>query len=80
MTTELTPEQLAMPLVPNPDGSPPNYIDPPSLAPAMTGVGVSLTVVTAFLVIIRIFTNTKSVRGIGVDDSRYCPWLNVELD
>ena len=82
MASELTPEQLAMPLVPNPDGSPPNYIDPPSLAPAMTGVGVSLTVVTALLVVIRICTNAKSARvrrgRLGVDDGGSCCWLDTD--
>ncbi|MCJ1324193.1 hypothetical protein MMC10_000855 [Thelotrema lepadinum] len=68
MASTLTAAELSMPLVPNPDGSPPNYIDPPTLAPAVTGVGVSLTIATTLLVVMRISTNARTAKGLGIDD------------
>jgi hypothetical protein len=52
----------AIPLGVNPDGSPPNFIDPPSLATAVEGVGVTFAVFATICVALKLyssFTHTK---------------------
>lgn len=57
-----------IPLAPNPDGAPPNFIDPPSLEPAFLGVGISLMTISAILLAIRIIANYKHVGKLWFDD------------
>ncbi|KAJ4368975.1 hypothetical protein N0V83_006057 [Neocucurbitaria cava] len=57
-----------IPLAPNPNGSPPNFIDPPSLEPAFLGVGISLITLSAILLSIRILANYKHAGKLWVDD------------
>lgn len=57
-----------IPLLPNPNGDPPNFVDPSSLQPAVLGTGIALIAISAFLVILRTGTNIKSQRKLGVDD------------
>ncbi|TVY40097.1 hypothetical protein LSUB1_G003673 [Lachnellula subtilissima] len=58
-------------LAPNPSGAPPNFVDPPSLANAVTGVGITLIIISGIFVILRVIANTKHPRRLGVDDCMY---------
>lgn len=52
----------------NPNGDPPNFLDPPSLAPDIFTVGLSLIIISGLIVILRLVTNAKIVRKWGLDD------------
>ena len=58
-----------IPLAPNPDGSPPDFVSIPTLAPASAGISITMAVVTTLLVAIRISTYTRMERGIKLDDA-----------
>ncbi|MCJ1325777.1 hypothetical protein MMC10_002440, partial [Thelotrema lepadinum] len=58
----------SIPVGPNPDGSPPNFIDPPSLAPAVFVVGLVLTIVSVTVVSLRLFTNWRYTGKWDLDD------------
>jgi len=57
-----------IPLAVNPNGDPPNFINPPSLAPAMLEVGVTLIIISRILVILRLVTNLKNTGKLGLND------------
>ncbi|KAF4625059.1 hypothetical protein G7Y89_g13109 [Cudoniella acicularis] len=57
-----------VPLMPNPSGAPPNFVDPPSLASTVEGVGISLMIISGFLLIFRLVANLKNPRRLGFDD------------
>ncbi|KAL9618243.1 MAG: hypothetical protein Q9160_007013 [Pyrenula sp. 1 TL-2023] len=57
-----------IPLAPNPDGSPPNFVDPPSLKGVVLEVGITFTVITGIVLILRLFTNFKLQRKLGLGD------------
>ncbi|KAJ3579134.1 hypothetical protein NPX13_g1439 [Xylaria arbuscula] len=57
-----------IPLAPNPNGDPPNFINPPSLAPTFLGVGISFITLSVISVSIRIFTYLKAVGKLHLDD------------
>lgn len=56
------------PFARNPNGDPPNFLDPPTLAPAIFIVGLTLTIISGSLVILRLVTNFKTVGKWGLDD------------
>ena len=55
---------------PNPDGRPPNFKDPPSLAPAVLAVGLSLTIVSMAVESLRLFTNWRYTGRWSLDDCK----------
>lgn len=57
----------------NPNGDPPNFLDPPSLALDIFTVGLSLIVISGLLVILRLITNAKIVGKWGLDDCMFIP-------
>ncbi|KAK0747390.1 hypothetical protein B0T21DRAFT_277230 [Apiosordaria backusii] len=57
-----TPDLCARPAGVSPDGVY-NLIDPPSLGPAVLGVGISLAVVSTSFVVGRLFTNRKKLHA-----------------
>ncbi|KAI9644958.1 hypothetical protein NHQ30_006993 [Ciborinia camelliae] len=57
-----------IPLAINPNGNPPNFINPPSLDSAVLGVGVTLIIISLSLLCIRLFTNLKTTGSLGLDD------------
>ncbi|CAG8981794.1 hypothetical protein HYALB_00004737 [Hymenoscyphus albidus] len=57
-----------IPLALNPNGDPPNFNNPPSLEPAVLGVGISLMVISFSFLALRLFTNLKLVGKLGLDD------------
>ena len=76
MSLEIPPgtDLSKVPLLPNPDGSPPNFVNPPSLKVATYSVSVILMVATIGLVLLRLRTNLKLHKKFGVDDCESpCP-------
>lgn len=57
----------------NPNGDPPNFLDPPSLAPDIFTVGLSLIIISGLIVILRLVTNAKIVGKWGLDDCMSIP-------
>jgi hypothetical protein len=57
-----------VPLGVNPNGSPPNFVDPPNLIASVQGVGISLAVTTFVLLCIRLRVYIKLNRGLVIDD------------
>jgi len=62
-----------IPLALNPNGDPPNFIDPPTLAPAVLGVGVTLIIISGIFLILRLIANFKNTRKLGLDDCSFLP-------
>lgn len=58
------------PGAPNPSGGEPDFVDPPSLAPAVTGVGATMIILGAIFVTARIYSNLYAARKIGWDDCK----------
>ena len=59
-----------IPIEPNPYGALPNFKDPPSLAPAVLAVGLSLTIVSMVVVSLRLFTNWRYTGRWCLDDCK----------
>lgn len=57
-----------IPLAPNPDGSPPNLVNPPSQSDLPLAVGLPLALISFCFVLLRLATNFKHVRKLGLDD------------
>lgn len=57
-----------IPLVAPPPGMSSNFVDPESLANTIMAIGILMLVLTAFVVIVRLFTNYYGTRGLGLDD------------
>jgi hypothetical protein len=62
-----------VPLGVNPNGSPPNFIDPPNLIASVQGVGVSLAAVAFVLLAIRLRVYVRLNRGLVIDDGACRP-------
>lgn len=61
---------MTTPMAPNPSGAPPNFVNPPSLATTTLGVGVSLIVVSGFMLAVRLFANWKHSKKFHLDDGQ----------
>lgn len=59
-----------IPIAPNPFGARPNFINPPTLAPAITGVGITMITLSVFFVTARLYANFYAVRRLGWDDCK----------
>lgn len=57
-----------IPMAPPPPGINSNFVNPESLATPAIVIGVSMLVMTAFVVIVRLFSNYHAARGLGWDD------------
>ena len=57
-----------VPFAPNPNGNPPNFVNPPSQANIVFGVAIPLIFVSTVLVGIRLATNFKNTRKLGIED------------
>lgn len=57
-----------IPLAVNPDGSPPNFVNPESLAPQVATVGIVFGILATIFVGIKVFHYATSPRGLGIDD------------
>lgn len=66
----MTPEQLAvMPLMPNPSGDPPNFVNPDTVGPqAMVLVSIVLAL-TSLVVVLRVWSRSKITKSVGLDDA-----------
>jgi hypothetical protein len=66
-----------IPLALNPNGDPPNFIDPPTLAPAVLGAGVTLIIISGIVVLLRLIANFKNTRKFGLDDCLPFPIISA---
>ncbi|KAF2110601.1 hypothetical protein BDV96DRAFT_552902 [Lophiotrema nucula] len=57
-----------IPLIPNPNGSPPNFVDPPTLAPVLRGVICTMISVSANFVVIRFIASHRQHKRPQMDD------------
>lgn len=57
-----------IPLALPPPGMTSNFANPESLANVMMSIELFIFVLTAFVVIVRLFSNYKATRGLGWDD------------
>lgn len=71
MTAQIPPgiDLSTVPLATNPNGAPPNFVNAPSLYPAMLGTGISLMVLSGMAVILRVITNLRVSKRLEMDDS-----------
>lgn len=63
-----------IPIKSNPNGDPPNFIDPHSLAHAISAVGITLIVISSIFVFVRLATNFRYTGKLGLDD---CKWVLI---
>jgi hypothetical protein len=63
-------DPATVPLAVNPSGAPPNFVDPPSLAGTVFAVGLAFSLISAFFVSLRLYTNWKNARQLGLADCR----------
>ncbi|KAI1120566.1 hypothetical protein F5Y10DRAFT_258125 [Nemania abortiva] len=70
MSAEIPPgtDLSQIPILANPDGSPPNFINPPSLGGVTIAVSTILLAASTILVPLRLRTNRKICRKFAVDD------------
>lgn len=61
----------SIPLAPNPNGNPPNFVNPPSQADALLGVGLLFIILSTLIVSLRLLTSYSTARRWGLDD---CEW------
>lgn len=64
-----------IPLASNPNGTPPNFINPPSLITAVRSVGITLNVISLILVLLRVVIYHRVKRPFGMDDGLYLSQL-----
>lgn len=58
----------SIPLGVNPDGSGPNFVNPPTLAPVVTGIGVTIATVSTLFVAARLTSKFYTTRVFSLDD------------
>lgn len=70
MTSQLLPgaDLTKTPLLPNPNGSPPNFDDPPSLKAATYSVTLIVITLSLALLALRLRTNLKIHKKLATDD------------
>ena len=54
----------------NPSGRGSNFVDPPTLATAVTGTGLTMIILSVVLVTVRLYSNFNAVRKLGWDDCK----------
>ena len=54
-----------------PPGVIPNFVNPPSLAPAVLGINITFMVITAIFVSARLTVNLTRKRKTGIDDCKF---------
>jgi hypothetical protein len=68
-----------IPLAPNPNGSPPNFVDPPDRRLIPLGVGITFATISAVFVTLRLLTNFKVTRKLAADDCEQAPFSDDPL-
>ncbi|KAF2177796.1 hypothetical protein K469DRAFT_696348 [Zopfia rhizophila CBS 207.26] len=70
MTDQIPPgtDLTSIGLKPNPNGQPPNLVDPPSQAPLILGSGIALIAISSTAVGMRLATNFRFTKKLGIDD------------
>lgn len=64
---------MEVPLMPNPNGAPPDYENGPSLFSAVVGLGIPLIVISAVTLGLRLYANMEHSSRLGIDDGKCCP-------
>lgn len=59
-----------IPLMPNPNGDPPNFVNPPSRYPLAIGVGLPLAIISFLCLVLRILSSLKTMRKLVIDDCK----------
>lgn len=68
-----------VPMAVNPSGALPNFIDPPSLASTVAGVGVTFAILASIAVLAKTASDLKSPRGFWLDTGAIrCPELLLQ--
>jgi hypothetical protein len=62
---------MSLPMAINPNGDPPNFINPPSLKNTMLGLGVALIAISGPMLILRLIANWRHSKRLYMDDSKY---------
>jgi hypothetical protein len=57
-----------IPLARNPSGAPPNFVDPPSLIATVQAVGLTFSIVTLVLILLRLYVRFQNKNALGSDD------------
>lgn len=57
-----------MPLIPNPDGSPVDFMSGPSLAPVNVAIGSIIITLSAIIVTLRLYASYKHIGRLSLDD------------
>lgn len=68
---EKTPPGVSLSLITlgvNSDGSGPNFVDPPTLAPVVRGIGVIIAIVSTLFVAARLASKIHTTRVLSLDD------------
>jgi hypothetical protein len=60
-----------IPLAPNPNGSPPNFINPPNLIGTVQGVGITLAIIAGILLCLRLRIYTQMNKRLLLDDCKH---------
>ncbi|KAK7943818.1 plasma membrane protein Pth11 [Apiospora aurea] len=80
LTADLTGLDLStIPLQENPDGSPPNYVDPPSLEATVQAVGITFGLIALALIVVRLLACRRAPRSLALDDGMLHPHLLTSL-
>ena len=69
-------ELSRIPLTQNPNGDPPNFVNPPTQEVVALAVGLPLAIISACFVSVRLITNFKVAHKLGSDD---CSWKYQRL-
>ena len=67
-----------IPLAQNPNGSPPNFVNPPSQSGTDLAVGLPFAVFSACFVLLRLITNFRHTGKLGLDDCE-CPIASQDM-
>ncbi|PTB37636.1 uncharacterized protein TrAFT101_005486 [Trichoderma asperellum] len=65
-----------VPLAPKPDGSPPNFMSGPSLAPVNVSIGSIIIALSVIIVTLRLYASYKNIGRLSLDD---CFCLGSEI-
>ncbi|KAH7383206.1 hypothetical protein BKA66DRAFT_570245 [Pyrenochaeta sp. MPI-SDFR-AT-0127] len=68
---DLNTDPSKIPLAPNPNGNPPNFVDPPTLEHTIHSFGIALMIISVVLLLLRLYANLKHTGRFRLDDGKY---------
>lgn len=63
-----------IPMAENPNGNPPNFVNPPTQNATVLAVGLPFAIISTCFVVLRLVTNFKNLRHFGLDDCMKNPY------